>query len=286
MLARRNTYSVPSIDPSPTADATRLILPPGDYWVVRSGRGYSIKNLGGQVAIQAFSMTRKRSGTSLGIRVKAEGNRGDNLVSLHGVVLIRTEGSRAVHARRTASTAAVSTSCNAAQSRGPSPARSRRCVRSHASVARWRARRPSAASSIRRSLASLPSTRRIHLARSNGLSVRLSVVLSTAKKSPSAPCVIGAPAVAKTCRRVNCVIRSPLGRRAASYSWVTARAARRMLAQAQGREGTGGVGANAFRAMFICVCTCPCPVKRVPGNCGPSEPVVSNGNHMYIHPYE
>jgi hypothetical protein len=33
---------------------------PGDYWVVRADQPYSIKNLGGQVVIQAFILTRKK----------------------------------------------------------------------------------------------------------------------------------------------------------------------------------------------------------------------------------
>ncbi len=43
-----------------TIDSQTVRRRPGDYWIVRSGQRYSIKNLGGQVVIQAFSVTRKK----------------------------------------------------------------------------------------------------------------------------------------------------------------------------------------------------------------------------------
>jgi hypothetical protein len=43
-----------------TIDSLTVRRRPGDFWVVRSGQHYAIKNLGGQVVIQAFSMTRRR----------------------------------------------------------------------------------------------------------------------------------------------------------------------------------------------------------------------------------
>src|SRR5712692_4476119 len=133
---------------------------------------------------------------------------------------------------------------------------------------------------MRRSRASVPATRRIHFDRSNGPSVRLSVVLSTASSSPSAPCVIGPPALARACSDVNCVIRSPVGRSAASYSWVTARAARRRLAQAQGSEGSGAGDGKSLAAMPLCICSYFGLVKRRHGA------LVAQQRYMYIHVYE
>ncbi len=111
---------------------------------------------------------------------------------------------------------------------------------------------------MRRSLASRPSTRRIHFACSKGLSVRVSVVLSTARKSPNAAWVIGSPVRSRTCSSVNRVIRRPICRSAASYSWVIARVARRMFAQAQGRDES----ANALSVMVVCICSQQRSVKR------------------------
>jgi len=43
-----------------TIDGQAARRRPGAYWVVRSGQRYAIKNLGGQVVIQAFSITRRK----------------------------------------------------------------------------------------------------------------------------------------------------------------------------------------------------------------------------------
>jgi hypothetical protein len=43
-----------------TIDGQTVRRRPGAYWVVRSGQRYAIKNLGGQVVIQAFNMTRRK----------------------------------------------------------------------------------------------------------------------------------------------------------------------------------------------------------------------------------
>ncbi len=43
-----------------TIDGQTVRRRPGAYWVVRSGQRFAIKNLGGQVVIQAFSITRRK----------------------------------------------------------------------------------------------------------------------------------------------------------------------------------------------------------------------------------
>ena len=98
---------------------------------------------------------------------------------------------------------------------------------------------------------SSPAFTPIHPRLTNSLSMRVKLVVSSASNLPRFPWVIS-PVRFKAISKVNCVSSRPVSRSSWLYIFVTARAVRRRLAQAQGN--TGKV-LSARGMTYIHVCT-------------------------------
>jgi hypothetical protein len=161
-------------------------------------------------------------------------------------------GPKKNHARRAACVIVSSSACNLVQSASPKAPDKRACACCQFVRARESFRRPAGVRPKWRSRRSSPSVLRIHSCFSKSFSIRVNDVLSRARSSPSFPWVIPS-ARSRAVRRVNCVTRSLEERNSSSYNWVTARAARRSVEQAQGSGGKDALNGECFLRDFVTI---------------------------------
>jgi len=139
---------------------------------------------------------------------------------------------------RTASATTASSESSDLNRAAPIRPRNRACAASQCGATSTRFRSPAGVRLHLRSRRSSPDRTRIQPDLRSGSSVRVSVVVSTARSPPTSPCDIS-PNRDRKCSSVNCIGFIPVVLSSASYACVTARAARLRLAHAQTSGGKG-----------------------------------------------
>lgn len=134
----------------------------------------------------------------------------------------------------------------------PRPRLKRSCARSQRGRDCCNFCRPEGVRRRRRCRRSFPECTPTHPRFFKGPSMRVNVVVSSACDLPNFPCVVS-PVICNAMSKVYCVNSNPVARSSRLYILVTARAARRRLAQAHGSTGNVLFGSRR-RPRFHNIC--------------------------------